>query len=260
MPPESSRDGVRLDEIDRRILHALMADARTTSAPEIAEAVNVSGATIRNRIARLEEHGVVTGYHAAVDFELADGRLRNLFLCNVPFRDIERVTAQAGAIPGVVNVRELMGGRTNLHVLAVGQDTDELRRIGRQLADLGLEIEDEVLVRAESDYPYAPFGPDDGQDVALADSISLAGGAEVVDVPVDADAPVVGMTIQASVEAGLLGDDALLIAIERGDETITPHGDTEIRPDDIVTVFARGERESVLQGFNAGDEIEVDQP
>ncbi len=250
-----SADEYRLDEIDRRILYTLMDDARTTSAPEIAEQVNVSPATIRNRIGRLEEHNIITGYHAEVNFEGAGGRLTNLFLCNVPFSDIEWITAQAGKIPGIINVRELMGGRTNLHVLAIGKDTTELRRIGRQLSDLGLEIEDEMLIKDEAHYPYAHFGPDDGQDVRLADSISLSGGAEVVDISVDEKAPIVGQTIQEAVKTGLLEDDTLLVAIERGDETITPHGDTEIRSDDIVTLFSpRREEKPTLNAFKEPDD------
>jgi len=58
----------RLDEIDRRILHELMTDARNTSAPMIAEDLNVSAGTIRNRIERLEEEDVIRGYTAIVDF------------------------------------------------------------------------------------------------------------------------------------------------------------------------------------------------
>ncbi len=256
-----SADEYRLDEIDRRILYALMDDARTTSAPEIAEQVNVSPATIRNRIGRLEEHSIITGYHAEVNFERADGRLTNLFLCNVPFPDINRVTVQAGKIPGIVNVRELMGGRTNLHVLAIGEDTTELRRIGRQLSDLGLEIEDEMLVQDETYYPYAPFGPNNGQDVRLADSISLSGGTEVVDISVDEEAPIVGRTIQEAVEAGLLEDDTLLIAIERGNETITPHGDTVIQSNDIVTLFSpHKEKKPVLDAFKKTDDADSTAP
>ncbi|WP_254864847.1 Lrp/AsnC family transcriptional regulator [Halovivax gelatinilyticus] len=256
-----SADEYRLDEIDRRILYALMDDARTTSAPEIAEHVNVSPATIRNRIARLEDHGIITGYHAEVNFERADGRLTNLFLCNVPFPDIERITAQAGTIPGIVNVRELMGGRTNMHVLAVGEDTTELRRIGRQLSNLGLEIEDEMLVQDEKHHPYAPFGPDNGQDVRLADSISLSGGAEVVDITVEEEAPIVGRTIQEAVEARLLDDDTLLIAIERGDETMTPHGDTVIQSNDIVTLFSpHGEKQPTIDPFKKTDDSDSTVP
>lgn len=50
----------RLDDIDRRILYYLRVDARNTTAPMIAEEVDVSAATIRNRINQLEEKGVIT--------------------------------------------------------------------------------------------------------------------------------------------------------------------------------------------------------
>jgi len=239
----------RLDEIDRRILYALMNDARHTSAPEIASAVDVSPATIRNRIANLEDLDIITGYHVDIDFERAEGRLTNLFVCTVPVSNIERAPMQAGTVPGVINVRELMGGRT-LHVLAAGEGTAELRRIGRQLSEHDLEIEDEVLVQKETQYPFAPFGPDDDPDVRLTDSISLAGGTEVSNIAVDKDAPIVGQTIESAVEAGLLEDNALLIAIERGDETITPQGNTKIKPNDIVTVFSpNGAKELTLEAF-----------
>ena len=51
----------RLDEIDRRVLYHLAADARDTSAPAIAEEVNVSAGTIRNRIRQLEADGTIKG-------------------------------------------------------------------------------------------------------------------------------------------------------------------------------------------------------
>lgn len=245
----------RLDEIDRRIVYALMADARNTSAPAIAEEVSVSGATIRNRIAQLEEHGIIEGYHATVDFEHADGSLMNLFLCHAPFGDVEGVARRIGTIPGVINVRELMGGRINLHVLAVGSNTSDLRRIGRELAKLDVEIEDEFLLQNEHDFPYAPYGPADGRrQEPLTDYISLTGGAEVIEVSVHEDAPIAGRTLEDAAAAGVLDDRTLVIAIERDDDVITPHGDTEIRPHDVVTVFSpNGTDGPTLQGFHGPD-------
>jgi Trk K+ transport system NAD-binding subunit len=32
----------------------------------------------------------------------------------------------------------------------------------------------------------------------------------------------------------------LVVSITRGDERLTPHGDTTIRPNDVVTVFSSG--------------------
>ena len=231
----------RLDEIDRRVVHALMAEARKTSAPEIATEVNVSPATIRNRIDALEEHRIIDGYHAHVNFERVDGRLTNLFLCTVPIGEREAITAKVCDIPGVINVRELMGGRLNLHVLAIGENLTDLRRIDRELAEIGVEIEDEVLVEDEHFESYAPFAPEsDERRRTLDDFISLAGGAEVVEVTVRTDAPIAGTTLAEANQEGLLGEETLVIAIERSERVLTPRGGTTIQPDDTVTVFSRG--------------------
>ncbi|MCL7419049.1 MAG: AsnC family transcriptional regulator [Halalkalicoccus sp.] len=244
----------RLDEIDRRIIHALMTNARDTSAPMIAEEVNVSAGTIRNRIRHLEEHGIITEYHAQVDFERVNGRFTHLFMCNAPFEQREVIAQQVQALPGVINVRELMGGRMNLHILAVGQDTDELHQIGRAITELGIEIEDEVLVRNESDVPYAPFGPDDKPLKPPTDFISLAGDSEVIEVTVRTDAPIVGLTLQEAGQRELLDDAILIVTIERDGAVLTPHGDTEIQSDDVVTVFAQAGIDDGTLGAFFGDE------
>jgi len=247
----------RLDEIDRRIIYELMRDARNTSAPAIADAVNVSPGTIRNRISQLEDRDIIRGYSAEIDFEQAEGHLTNLYVCNAPVSERKALARDAGAIPGVTNVRELMTGRRNLHVMAVGEDTEALRRITRALSKLGIEIEDETLVEAETDYPYGPFGPDERPPASEpTDFISLAGDANVVDVTVQEDAPIVGRTLETAVRDGILDEDSLVVAIERGEEVLTPHGTTVIRPDDIVTVLSRsGETGRVLDAFVADEAV-----
>lgn len=55
IPVTHSDSDYRLDELDRRILHALMDDGRNTTAASIADAAGVSGATVRNRIRNLED-------------------------------------------------------------------------------------------------------------------------------------------------------------------------------------------------------------
>ncbi|WP_339104865.1 winged helix-turn-helix transcriptional regulator [Haloterrigena salinisoli] len=246
----------RLDEIDRRIIYALMDDARNISAPTIAADVSVSPGTIRNRIEQLEERGIITGYHANVDFERAEGHLANLFMCNAPVSERESMAQRAQVIPGVINVRELLTGRRNLHVLAVGADTSDLRRIARALSDLGIEIEDEVLVQNETTRPYAPFGPtDETHEAMLTDFISLSGDAEVAEVTVDRDARIADMSLQEAARREVLDDDSLVVAIERDEDVLTPHGDTVIRPDDIVTLFARdGVADETIDVFRADDE------
>jgi len=252
---EDIAEGVRLDDIDRRILYGLMQDARHTSAADIADEVSVSGATVRNRIARLEENGIIEGYHPTVNFERADDSLLNLFLCHVKFDEIERVVAQLGTIPSVVSVRELMGGQTNLHVLVVGEDTGDLRQIGQEISGYGVEIKDEFLVQRQIQFPYSPFAPsEDHRSEPLADSISLRGKAEVIELTVDETAPIAGRTLEQATREGTLHDEALVVALERDETVITPQGDTEIRPNDIVTVLSpNGNQNLAVQAFRAPD-------
>ena len=55
-----------MDAIDQALIEALRADARASYA-ELGRAVGMSGPSVAERIARLEQAGVITGYHAAVD-------------------------------------------------------------------------------------------------------------------------------------------------------------------------------------------------
>lgn len=247
----------RLDEIDKRILYHLAEDARHTSAPMIAEEVNVSAGTIRNRINQLENRGIIEGYHAAIDYERANGSLMNLLVCDTAVPDREKLAKQVLRIPGVVNVRELMTGRGNLHVTVIGADTNDLTHIGRALSELGVDIVDEGLLQQEYFTPYQPFGPEEGlAEQSMADFMSLAGDAEVVSLTVAAGALVAGRTLREANDEGLIGADVLVVAIERENAILTPRGDTTIRPDDLATVFARDGVSDELLSLFTGESTE----
>lgn len=229
----------RIDDLDRHIIYALMQDGRAT-ATSIAENVNVSGATVRNRIEKLEDCGIIMGYRTHIDFSSIGGKLKNLYLCNVPAPEREALAHEARAIPGVINVRSLMTGRRNLHVLTVGESTRDLQRVSRSLSKLGIEIEDEELLEDELFNPYEPFNPDDSSHTpALSDFIDLTGNAKVLMVSVSSDAPIAGLSLEEANRTGVLDEDTLVISIERGDEEIMPHGYTVVQTDDIVTLLSR---------------------
>lgn len=241
----------RTDAVDKRILYHLARDARETSAPAIAEETDVSAGTIRNRIRQLQAGGIIRGYHADIDYERVEGRIVNLFMGTTAVPDRERLAKRTLEISGVVGVKELMAGRGNLHVTAVGTDTDDITRIARELSNLGIDIENEALVQREYFHPYHPFGPESGDARStMTDFRRLAGGAEVVDVTVIEDSAVSGRTIQAVVDEGLLDESALVVAIEREDRIITPKGQTTFEPGDLVTIFSRtGVSADALRAF-----------
>jgi Lrp/AsnC family transcriptional regulator, leucine-responsive regulatory protein len=55
-----------MDDIDRRILHVLQRDARTTHAA-LAQAVGLSAPAVFERVRKLEQQGIIQGYGARVN-------------------------------------------------------------------------------------------------------------------------------------------------------------------------------------------------
>jgi len=59
-------NGAPLDDLDRRIVGELQRDGRLTMA-ELGRRVSLSPPAVADRVQRLEQRGVITGYHARVD-------------------------------------------------------------------------------------------------------------------------------------------------------------------------------------------------
>lgn len=144
----------QLDELDKFIIHELQADARHTSSSDIAERMDVSSSTVRNRIAQLEERGIIRGYRADVDYESAGFQLYTLIICTAPIPEREELARAALEVPGVVGVQEVMTGEENVLVSAVGEDSDDLSRIGQELSATGLHVVDEDVIRSQYTHPY----------------------------------------------------------------------------------------------------------
>ncbi|WP_135667116.1 Lrp/AsnC family transcriptional regulator [Halorhabdus rudnickae] len=150
-----------LDDLDRAILYALQDDARKISTSTIAKRMDVAPSTVRTRISCLEEDGVIAGYHAEVDYESTGLQLHTLIICTAPVPDREELAEEAQEVDGVVAVREVMTGVGNIHIEAVGLDGDDLSRIGRELDEIGLTIEDEDIIRNEYETPFKGFAVED---------------------------------------------------------------------------------------------------
>jgi len=243
----------RIDEIDKRILYYLALDARNTATSDIADEMDVTPATIRNRIEQLEAEGILQGYLADIDYESVDGFVTYHFSCTADIPDRSRLAQSAREVSGVITVRELMAGSANLLITAVGADSDDINRIASELADLGLQIEDQSVIEGEYHSPYSPFGPDNiPKGPSLTDFMSLAGDAEVVEFTVSDGAKIVGMSIEEAVDQGMLADEMLVVGIERDGDVLTPKGETVIQTGDVVSLFSKGPlAKDSLGGFGA---------
>jgi DNA-binding Lrp family transcriptional regulator len=146
-----------LDTIDRHILYYLQQDARGTSSSDIADKLDLSPSTIRTRIDKLEQSGIIRGYHVDIDYDRAGYPLYTKIICTAPVPERDQLADQARKISGVTAVREIMTGERNVYVNAIGQNHDDLNRISAELDTLGLHIVDEQLIRDEFVCPYHGF-------------------------------------------------------------------------------------------------------
>lgn len=151
-------DESSLDVIDQAILFHLQQDGRR-SITDVADALDVSDNTVRNRIEAMEESGVVSGYRVTVNYDAADVQHYYLFVCSVRVRERERLASEVQDLPGVVEVITLMTGNHNVYVIGAGAHKDDMTDLAYAIDDLGLAVEREHLIRAHDKQPYSGFRP-----------------------------------------------------------------------------------------------------
>jgi DNA-binding Lrp family transcriptional regulator len=156
--------GRDLDDVDRSILYLLQRDARNATAQEMGDTVGVSASTVRNRIDRLESDGIIKGYHPEIDYEAANLPLQVTFVISAPPAELVDISADLRKIQGVVDVREMLTGRRNIHADVVGTSTSDITRITDAIHDLGVTIESSEMLRRRHVQPFNHFflqGSDD---------------------------------------------------------------------------------------------------
>lgn len=151
-------DDDSIDEVDRAILYYLQRDARR-SFSDIADELDVSSNTVRNRISDMEDSGVISGYHAAVNYDTAGVQHHYIFFCTVPVRQREELADEARQLPGVTEVITLMTGQHNVIIIGAGDEKDAMTELAYTVDERGLTIEHEHLIRDFVRQPYTGFEP-----------------------------------------------------------------------------------------------------
>ena len=150
-------DDDSLNNLDRRILHLLQLDARGATDTDIANATDVTGTTIHNRIERLEEAGIIIGYNPEINYERAGYPMRVLFICSTDLSNRSEMAEKALEVRGVVNVREMLAGEENLHVEVVSESTSDVKKSTEALDELGLRIVSSNILAEEHIQPWNHF-------------------------------------------------------------------------------------------------------
>jgi len=101
-------DAARLDVVNLRLVAELQEDARVSNA-ELGRRVGLSAPAVAERIARLQEAGVITGYHAAVDPGALGFSLTAILRIRPAPRELPKVADLARRTPEVVECHRITG-------------------------------------------------------------------------------------------------------------------------------------------------------
>ena len=128
---------MKLDELDIKILAALQREGRMTKL-KLAETINLSPTPCWERLRRLEQAGVISGYHARLNLEKlarATMVLVEVTLKRHQHADFQRFEAAVRDVPEIVECYAT-GGGLDYVLKIVARDVDAYQRlIDRLLTD-----------------------------------------------------------------------------------------------------------------------------
>lgn len=149
---------MELDNTDKGILYLLQHDARRLTIDDMAEQVDVSASTVRNRIERMEDLDIIRGYYPDIDYDKAGLQLYVEIICSVPNPKREQLAREAREVSGVIAIREVLNGQENIQIDAVGTDSDDVARITDELSEMGLEVANTKIIKDTFTQPFNHFG------------------------------------------------------------------------------------------------------
>ena len=127
-----------MDEMDRKLLALLQADAREPTS-SIARKLGVSRSTVQSRITRLEERGIIGGYTVRLSDDYARARIRAHVLITVAPKLAPRVDAELKKMPEVTSLYSI-SGVNDLIAIVAAETTSEMDRVIDQIGGIaGIE-------------------------------------------------------------------------------------------------------------------------
>jgi len=143
MGAENEKSTKLLDETGQRILQTLQKEARL-SFSEIGSRVGLSTSAVIERVQRMEEAGIINGYHAAVDAQkLGYSMLVFIRLHTAPER-YPRVQAIVESMPEVLECYHVTGEESFVMKVVV-ESVSQLEGIIQRLSPFGKTATSVVL-------------------------------------------------------------------------------------------------------------------
>ena len=116
-----------LDDTDREILRILQGDARTPFS-EVARRIDMSSATVHDRVNRMQEAGVIEGYHAKVDPREVGFGISAIVGLRVEQGREQDTLDRLSAVEGVQEIH-LTTGEWDVMARVYAEDADALREL-----------------------------------------------------------------------------------------------------------------------------------
>jgi Lrp/AsnC family leucine-responsive transcriptional regulator len=145
----------QLDATNRQLVEALQGDARVSLA-ELGRRVGLTAPAVGERIARLEESGIIRGYHADVDPRALGYDLSVILRIRPTARMIHKVAALARETPEVTECHRV-----------TGEDCFVMRLYVRDVAHLE-ELIDRFVLYGQTTTSIVQSSPVPGRGPAVA--------------------------------------------------------------------------------------------
>lgn len=128
-------DGKTLDEVSWNILRELQIDARISFA-ELGRRVGLSSPAVTERVRKLEDAGIITGYHAALDLGKVGHPITAVVLVGNPGDRSEAMLAMVTEMPEILECHRITGNESFVMKIAVSS-VEHLEHIIRQIEPYG---------------------------------------------------------------------------------------------------------------------------
>ncbi|MBY6539408.1 Lrp/AsnC family transcriptional regulator [Rhodococcus sp. BP-349] len=124
-----------VDEIDRRLLDELQSDGRASVA-HLARVVNLSSSATADRVRRLTDIGVITGYSVTVDTEAFGYTVSAFVRLAYPSGNYGPFDALVASTPEIIEAHHVTGDDCFI-IKVLARSMRDLERVTGRLATLG---------------------------------------------------------------------------------------------------------------------------